>query len=61
MARIGNEAKLILKLAEERAEAKVDVVYKDNGNTDYYAGYRDCKNWIFAEIATICMRLEQGK
>ena len=57
---MGNEAKLILNLANARAEEKVDVVYKDNHNSDYYAGFRDAKNWIFADLAQICMDLEQG-
>ena len=61
MAKIGNEAKLILKLAETRAGEKITAVYQDNKDSDYYAGYRDAKNWIFADIAQICMNLEQGK
>jgi len=61
LAKVGNEVKLILSLANERAEKQVDYIAKRNGNSEYYAGYRDAKNWIFAEFAQTCMNLEQGK
>ena len=60
MARIGNEAKLILKLAANRAETKVTQVYKDNKNGDYYAGWRNAINWYREELHQIINELEQG-
>jgi len=48
MAKIGNEAKLILKLATDRVTAKYSEVMNDKGRlVDYQRGYADAYHcWV---------------
>jgi len=48
MAKIGNETKLILKLATDQAKAKYEAIMKDKGQlVDYQNGYAKAfYDWI---------------
>ena len=66
MARIGNEARLILKLANERAEQKACDIYKlkfanaASPDAGYTNGWRDSKNFYTEELYRIIEELERS-
>ena len=66
MAKIGNESKLILKLASERAEKKAQDIYllkfanAAEPNRNYTDGWRDATNFCVNELYRIVEELENN-
>jgi len=60
MARIGNEVKLILRLASEQQARKWDLTKGEqaNGITDYYRGFRAGMDWYEQTLQSIVSELE---
>lgn len=58
MARIGNEARLLLKLAEEQTEAKKAQLLKGSAPDVYKNGYVDSRNDYISTLQKIVRELE---
>ena len=59
MARVGNEAKLILRLAKERAKQLKESRTKTHSN-DYKMGYEKAYEDIWRTLEDVVLELERG-
>ena len=65
MAKIGNEAKLIIRLVRDRMDVKVAELQRareqDGKQTEHFHGYRNAVNTYNGTLDEIVTELEGGK